>query len=145
MEVLAQQKEVADSFSSDIRFHKMITRTILSDETIRERLNQEIAGDPVFRDIPASNLLGNSAVQTQLAQSLLNNSDFSNLVAAKLMEAQDKIITALIGNVTFVEAVAREVETRAMKHDEDLESPRPEGGKFSSRLSSLTVKKKSGK
>ena len=138
--------EVASSFSSDIRFHKLITRTILSDETIRERLNQDIAGDPVSRDILASSLQGNSAIQTQLAQSLLNNPDFSNLVAAELMEAQDKITTALVGNVTFVEAVAREVEARAMKHDEDSESPRPDTGKkISSRISSVTFKKKSGK
>lgn len=119
MEILARQKEVANSFPSNIRFHELISKTILSDETIRERLSQDIAGDPLFRNILASNLLGNSVIQTLLAQSLINNLDFSHLVAAKLMESQDKITTALVRNVTFVEAVARDVGTRVMKQDDD--------------------------
>lgn len=65
------------------------------------------------------------------------------------MEAEDEITAALVDNVAFVEAVEREMETRAIgqsRQDGDSKSPRPEiGEQLSSRLSSLTVRKRSGK
>ena len=62
------------------------------------------------------------------------------------MDTKDKTTAALFGNVAFIGASTRKVKTRAMKQDDDSESPRPEtGGRISSRRSSLTPKKRSDK